>query len=178
MAGVTYAQQGRIASIQIDAGNVPRPELRKQLNNALLQYRNNDDAWMAVISTSGKDFSLGVQPEPSPTSNRGKRERALLWGGGYVEVWKPLIAAVQGQCSGEGLALVLGCDLAVAEEGTVFSADLSAAHDEPAVVPAWLLNLVGLSKALELLWLGRSLNAEEALRLRLVNRIAAKGPVK
>ena len=178
MAEVTYARQGRTAVIHIDAaatGNAFTPELRRQLNAALLQYRHDDDAWMAVISSAGPDFCVGTQ-EPPPVSTREKRERSLLWAGGFVEVWKPTIAAVQGQCRGEGLALALSCDLRVAEAGTTFAADLSGDHSEPNVVGAWLLNLIGLSATFDLLWLRRTIDADEALHGGLVNRIAVAGP--
>lgn len=178
MAEVTYTRQDRIAAIHIDApatGNAFTPEMRRQLNDALLEYRRDDAAWMVVISSAGPDFCIGAH-DPPATSRREARERSLLWGGGYVEVWKPTIAAVQGQCSGEGLAVALSCDLRVAEEGTTFSADLSGDRSEPNVVAAWLVNLVGLSTTFEMLWLGRSLDAREAARLGLVNRIAVKGP--
>ncbi|MFA7248177.1 MAG: enoyl-CoA hydratase/isomerase family protein [Dehalococcoidia bacterium] len=178
MAGVTYTRQDRIASIHIDAaatGNAFTPEIRRQLNAALLEYRRDDEAWMGVISSAGPDFCVGTQ-EPAPTSTRERRERALLWGGGFVEIWKPTIAAVQGQCRGEGLALALSCDLRVADETSMFSADLSGDASEPNVVAAWLINLVGISSALELLWLRRTLDAHEAQRIGLVNRLTVTGP--
>ena len=180
MGEVAYSSEGRIARIHItgDApGNRFTMPLRQQINAALKQYQQDEDAWMAVISTEGADFSLGAA-DASPATYRERRARNAVWGGGFVEIWKPLIAAVQGQCRGEGLALALGCDLRVAETGATFAADFTGAPGEPNVLAAWLVNLVGLSTTLEMLWLNRSFGAEDAQRFGLVNRIAVDGPIK
>lgn len=176
MAGVTYTQQNRIASIHIEGpgGNALTPQLRRELNRALLEYRHDDDAWMAVISSAGADFCLGTN-EPAPASAREARDRALLWGGGYVEVWKPTIAAIQGQCRGEGLAVALNCDLRVGQPDTVLHPDFGGTPAAPNVTPAWLVDLVGISAALEMLWLGTGVDAKEAQRLGLLNRLAVTG---
>src|SRR5690606_4287373 len=86
--------------------------------------------------------------------------------------------AVQGECRGEGLAIALACDLRVADATATFSGDFTGAPDEPDVLAAWLLNLVGAARTFELLWLNRTLDAAEARRIGLVNRLASKGPVK
>ncbi|MFH1602936.1 MAG: enoyl-CoA hydratase/isomerase family protein [Pseudomonadota bacterium] len=177
MAEVTYTKQDRIARLQIDnPSNLFGPQTRRDLNRALLQYKADDEAWMAVISAEGPDFALGSRDQAS--SYRERRECYALWAGGFVETWKPMIAAVQGQCRGEGLALALSCDLRVADETASFTADFSGGPDEPDVLAAWLLNLVGASKTFEMLWLNRTLNAQEAYRTGLVNRLVAKGPFK
>lgn len=178
MNAVTYARHGRSARIHmhLPSGAIG-PETRRELNAALLRYKEDADAWIAVISSEGSDFSRG-STESSGGSHRERRERATLWAGGFVEVWKPTIAAIQGECRGEGLALALGCDLRVADATARFSADFTGASEEPDVLAAWLLNLVGAARTFELLWLGRTLDAAEARRIGLVNRLAVKGPAK
>ena len=138
MAGVSYTRRDRIASIHIDGpnGNALTPALRRELNDALRRYRDDDDAWMAVISSEGRDFCLG-SADSAPGTRREARERSLLWGGGFMEIWKPTIAAVQGQCRGEGLAVALSCDLRVGEAATVLQADFGAQPDEPNCAVGW-----------------------------------------
>jgi enoyl-CoA hydratase len=175
MAQVTYTQQDRIARLHITAqSRAFDPQTRRELNRALLQYKADNDAWMAVISAEGPDFAAGSSKH-SPGS---QRERCSLWAGGFVEVWKPTICAIQGQCSGEGLALALSCDLRVADETASFTADFSGDTDEPDVLAAWLLNLVGASKTFEMLWLNRTYTVREAQRIGLVNRLAVTGPFR
>lgn len=178
MATVSYTQQGRIARIHI-GGSPPAfdAQSRRELNRALQQYKADNDAWMAVISSDGPDFAAGSSA-PAAGATREPHERSTLWAGGYVEVWKPTICAVQGQCRGEGLALALGCDLRVADESATFTSDFNGSAGEPDVLAAWLLNLVGAAKTFEMLWLNRTYNVREAQRIGLVNRVAVKGPSK
>jgi enoyl-CoA hydratase/carnithine racemase len=147
---------------------------RDDQHKALLRYKGDDDAWMAVISSEGEHFARGSL-EPPGRSHRERREHAKLWAGGFVEVWKPTIAAIHGECRGEGLGLALGCDLRVADATATFNADFTGEVDEPDVLAAWLLNLVGAARTFELLWLARTLDAAEARRIGLVNRLAVKG---
>jgi len=178
MAAVTYERHGRIARIHMHLpSGTFAPQIRRDLNLALRQYKDDVDAWIAVISSEGTDFGRGSL-EGSSNSHQARREHAMLWAGGFVEVWKPTIAAVQGECRGEALAVTLACDLRVADATATFGADFTGAADEPDVLGAWLLNLVGAARTFELLWLDRTLDAAEAHRIGLVNRLAIKGAVK
>jgi len=178
MAEITYARHGRIARIHMRlASGTFDPESRRALNGALLKYRDDADAWMAVVSSEGADFGRGSSA-PSSDDSRHRRERMALWAGGYVEIWKPTIAAIQGECRGESLALALSCDLRIADATARFATDFTGAAGEPDVLAAWLLNLLGAARTFELLWLGRTIDAGEARRIGLVNRLAVRGPVK
>ena len=178
MAEVTYARDGKIAHIRMrPAADAFGPQTRRDLNSALLRYKDDADAWMAVISSEGRDFCRGSS-EPTDRTSHGRREQALLWAGGYVEVWKPTIAAIHGECRGEGLAVALACDLRVADATATFTADFTGDTGETDVLAAWLINLVGAARTFELLWLERTLDATEAQRIGLVNRLAIKGVVK
>jgi enoyl-CoA hydratase/carnithine racemase len=178
MANVSYTSDNRIARIHL-SGAPPafNGQTRRDLNRALLQYRADSEAWMAVISADGPDFAAGSS-ETAQNALHEQRKSCALWAGGFVEVWKPTICAVQGQCRGEALALALSCDLRIADETASFTADYRGAPGEPDVLAAWLLNLVGAAKTFEMLWLNRTLNVREAHRIGLVNRLATKGPLK
>lgn len=178
MTEVTDSRQGRIAHIQLRPASVAfNAGMRRALNAALLRYKQDAEAWMAVISSEAADFMSG-SPEPPGESFRDRHEHATLWAGGFVEVWKPTIAAIRGECRGEGLGLALACDLRVADATATFATDFTVAPREPDVLAAWLLNLVGAARTFELLWLARAIDAAEARRIGLVNRLATKGPLK
>src|SRR5207237_6116503 len=86
---------------------------------------------------------------------------------------KPTIAAVQGKCIAAGLMLACMCDLIVAADDAVFQNPvlrMTGAGVELLVEP-WEL---GLRKAKEFLWTGMELDAREAWRLGLVNRVVAR----
>ncbi len=90
------------------------------------------------------------------------------------DISKPVIAAVNGVGAGGGFILAMMCDLRFMAEGatltTVFARrGLIAEHGS-----SWLLpRMVGLSRALDLLWSSRKVGAEEALRIGLADRVAA-----
>lgn len=178
MGQVDYARQDRIARIHMRLRDgVIDAAARSALNGALLRYREDAQAWIAVVSSEGPDFGCGSAAEGAD-SRRARRERSALWGGGYVEVWKPTIAAIQGRCCGEALAVALGCDLRVADATATFRTDFRGTSAEPDVLAAWLLSLVGAARTFELLWLDRVLDAGEAHGIGLVNRLAVRGAAK
>jgi 2-(1,2-epoxy-1,2-dihydrophenyl)acetyl-CoA isomerase len=84
----------------------------------------------------------------------------------------PVIAAVHGAVAGAGLSLMLAADLAIAAEGTMFKLaylGIGASCDGGASFA--LPRVVGLRRALEIALLNESFDANEALRLGLVNRV-------
>jgi enoyl-CoA hydratase len=178
MTEVTYTRLGRSAQIHLHPAQGVFSELtRRELNSSLLRYKNDADAWIAVVSSEGPDFGCGSS-QPAGDSYEQRRKHAMLWAGGFVEIWKPIIAAVQGECRGEAFGLALACDLRVADATARFSADFTGSRDEPNVLAVLLQNLVGVARTFELLWLGRTLDAAEARRVGLVNRLAIKGPLQ
>ncbi len=178
MTQVTYNRQDRIARIHLHRGPPAfDAESRRALNSALLRYQADSDAWIAVVSAEGPDFALG-SGERASAAPGAQRESVALWAGGYVEVWKPTVCAIQGQCRGEGLALALGCDLRVADETASFTTDFGADSGAPDVLAAWLLNLVGAARTFEMLWLNRAYSVRDAQRCGLVNRLAVKGAAR
>ncbi len=177
MAEVSYNVEDRVAVVRLESpgsGNAFTPVMRWELNQAFARFRDDDDAWVAVVCGDGKDFCVGSCAEPNP-SHSERRERGLLWAGGRVDTMKPIIAAVQGVCAGEGLALALGCDIRIGEDGASFQALLDQNGEGPNVAAVWLVNLVGLSAALDILWARDSLDAGTAHRMGLVNRLVQRG---
>jgi enoyl-CoA hydratase len=89
------------------------------------------------------------------------------------ELEAPSIAAVNGHAIGAGLCLALACDLRYAARGVKFSAPFTHLGMHPGMAATWLLpEAVGLGVARELLLTGRSVDADEALRLGLVNGVS------
>ena len=177
MAEIGYQIEDRVAIISLETpnrGNAFTPAMRQELSQVFEQYRSDADAWVAVVCAEGPDFCTGSEATAA-LSNIERRDRARFWAGGRLETIKPTIAAVQGVCRGEGLALALGCDLRLASEPASFQAGLDSLGSGPNVEAVWLVNLVGLSVALDLLWTRRSVDAAEAARLGLINRLVSAG---
>jgi enoyl-CoA hydratase/carnithine racemase len=88
----------------------------------------------------------------------------------------PVIAAINGTARGAGLDMALMCDLRVMDADAVVAESYISMGLVPGDGGAWFLpRLIGLSRALELLWTGDSVDANLALQIGLVNRIAPVG---
>ncbi|MEO8523554.1 MAG: enoyl-CoA hydratase [Caldimonas sp.] len=86
---------------------------------------------------------------------------------------QPIVAAVRGGVAGFGMSLMMACDLAIAAEDAFFTLAYCHIGLSPDGSSTWSLpRIVGTRKAMELALLGERFNAQEALRLGLVNRLA------
>jgi enoyl-CoA hydratase/carnithine racemase len=145
----------------------------------LRQAAGDDDVRVIVVTGAGESFCSGVDlsvlkaVEKTPLAYRqlltNRVHQVAL---ALEEVGKPVIAAMRGVAVGAGLDMALLCDMRVAGE----SIRLSEGYIKVGLIPgdggAWLLpRLVGSAKAMELLMTGDFIDAAEALRLGLVNKV-------
>ena len=123
---------------------------------------------------SGADISKFESARSTPEqiekwNQASNRFRDLLRG-----VGKPTIAMIRGYCVGGGLGIALNCDLRISAEDGQFgipAAKLGIGYAAEAV--RQLVNLVGPSAAKDILYTGRRMSAQEALRIGLVNHVVA-----
>ena len=88
----------------------------------------------------------------------------------------PVIAAINGTARGAGLDMALMCDLRVMDAAAVVAESYVGLGLVPGDGGAWFLpRLVGIPRALELLWTGEPVDAETALRIGMVNHVAEAG---
>lgn len=91
-----------------------------------------------------------------------------------IDVWKPVIAAINGICVAGGLELALACDIRIASEHARFG----PAEVRYGIIPGTggtqrLLRLIPFGHALEMLMTGELIDAQEAYRLGLVNKVTS-----
>jgi enoyl-CoA hydratase/carnithine racemase len=133
-----------------------------------------------VLAGEGRAFcagaDLGEFAELTPANQAAVLRRADLTCRLHAmlpDLSKPIVAAVQGAAMGGGAGLAIGCDMVVA------AADLRLGYPElrhsmvPALVMTSLQRQLGRKAAFELISLGRTLEAEAAMALGLVNRVVA-----
>src|SRR5262245_4269323 len=128
-----------------------------------------------VLTGAGGAFSGGADLTPGSGEKRHQLDQMhhFGWVGlALHEIPKPTLAKVNGVAVGAGLNLALGCDLIVAGESARFSEIFVRRGLALDLGGSWLLpRLVGLHKAKELALLGEMLDAKEAERIGLVNRV-------
>jgi enoyl-CoA hydratase len=176
-------KRGAVTVVTLD-----RPEVRNAvdaehaaaLTEAFEQFDADDDAAVAVLHGAGGTFCAGadlkaaaagelrVGPpgEPGPA---GMGPTRLL-------LSKPVIAAVEGHAVAGGLELAVWCDLRVADPGAVFGV-YCRRWGVPLIDGGTvrLPRLIGMSHALDLVLTGRGVDAAEAHRMGLANRVSAPG---
>ena len=140
----------------------------------------DDDVRLVTLTGAGEAFCAGDEDDPpaagaSPEEVRGylepRRAAAFL---GSVE--KPVIAAINGDALGHGLELALACDIRIAAEGARLGMTQIAEGGIPWDGGAQRLpRIVGRAWATDMLLNGRIIDAEEALRIGLVHRVAPPG---
>lgn len=157
-------------------------DMRDRIGDAI-ELLGGDPAVRAVIVTgAGRGFCAGADVdylrELVESGNDRDFEKLLRAGERVVTAIrgldKPVIAAVNGPAAGGGANLALACDLRVMGE----SASIGQTFSRIGLHPDWggtylLPRLVGQSAALELMWSGRMVPAEEALRMGMVNRVVS-----
>ena len=151
---------------------------------ALAQVENDPAIRVLVVTGAGSAFCAGGdmdELESFLTMNAMER-KDFLWKNVHQialaleRIDCPVIAAMNGTARGAGLDMALMCDLRVLDR----SAKLAESYISVGLMPgdggAWFLpRLIGLPRALELLWTGDVIDAETALSIGLVNRLAAPG---
>jgi E-phenylitaconyl-CoA hydratase len=185
---VIYEKKGRIAHITLNRPevlNVFNLAMHERLREIWLDFREDDEVWVAVVTGAGdRAFSAGqdVRQIGAQRAERAQRTFWENWFGGEIqeglEVWKPIVAAVNGYCLGEGLTFVMACDLRIASERASFAfPEVTLAL--PTIVGAIRApRLVGLGNALELLLTGDRIDAQRALQMGLVHRVVPHDRVK
>lgn len=181
---IRYEQEGRVVTITLDrpeAMNAIDPETHQELIEAWTRFRDDPEAWVAILTGAGeRAFSAGADlkkliPQAFAGGRGPGRDHNAYGLGGItrgLEIWKPLIAAVNGHCLAGGLELALACDLRIAADHATFG----LTETRWAIMPGAggtqrLPRVVGLGKALEMILMAEPVSAQEAYRLGLVNLV-------
>ncbi|MBU2548942.1 MAG: enoyl-CoA hydratase/isomerase family protein [Proteobacteria bacterium] len=159
-----------------DRLNAIIPEMHTELANIFYDIRFDQEADVVTITGAGRGFCAGADlKEPFPSDQVGldrifTEAREILIN--ILEIDKPIISGVNGPATGLGVTLALFPDIVIASDrarlGDTHVKVGLAAGDGGAVI--WPL-LVGVNRAKELLMTGRVIDAEEALRIGLVNHV-------
>ena len=184
---VLLETEGKIAAVTLN-----RPKARNAFNRGILEglyeaagHIQAEPSISVVIITgtgdqsfcAGIDLKMVAAGEDLTTAvkRHDRFEQIEIYRNCFTAFEKlpvPVIAAVNGFCLGAGLELALACDIRLADETAVFSIP----EVQLGIIPDGggtqrLPRIVGVGKAKELIYTGRRIDAQEALRIGLVNRV-------
>ncbi len=176
-----YTVEDHVASIRLntpDKLNALGLKSWQELAAAFRQAQADDDVYSILLSGEGKAFcagfdmddSLGMKDDSQWSQWKMVQEERdcarAIW-----EVNKPVVAAVQGYCLGSGFDLSLLADLVIAADDARFGETELRFSTIPQPGLLWV---IGIRKAKEFLMLADRMNAEEAYRVGLVNRVTTR----
>ena len=189
MSAVVYEKRDRIAYVTInrpEAMNALGPDHNQEIIQVWTELRDDPDVWVAILTGAGdRAFCAGADLK-TYTPLLGERDlyhlrqdaNSVGFGGitRGLEIWKPIIAAVNGYALAGGLELALACDIRLASENAQFGCSevrRGFHHCDGGTVRLPLI--VGLGNALKMQLTGEPIGAREALRIGLVSEVVGLG---
>jgi enoyl-CoA hydratase len=183
-----YETDGHVTVLTYDRPeqrNAVSREMNAELHDAWQRFRDDPDAFVLVITGTGDAFCAGWDLQDAADLERPDwdwfRRHVMVEPGdcGYtrrVDVFKPVIAAVNGWAVAAGLENALLADIRIAAENAVFGAlerrwNITAGDGMTVRLPL----VVGWGRAMEMIVTGRPVDAEEALRIGLANEVVPEG---
>lgn len=181
---IIYTKENGIATITLnrpDKMNAFTPEMMDSMYRAVDDARKDDEIKVLVLTGTGRAFCSGAdvkamaqrlrQPDQGQERKIPEAERVSLYLL-FQKCEKPVIAAVNGVAVGGGLDLACACDIRIASDRARFAELFIRRGMIPAAGGTYFLpRLVGIDKALELIWTGDMVDAKEALRIGLVTMV-------
>ena len=178
---ITYEKKGRIAYVTINRPqvmNAIHPPASQELAEIWDDFQADDDAWVAILTGAGeRAFSAGNDLKHT-AAHPGEPRATQSTRGGFggithrFDLYKPVIAAVNGYALGGGFEMALACDIIIAADHARFGlpeprvglmAGAGGAHRLPRHIP--------LKIAMGMLLTGRHITAHEAHQWGLVNQV-------
>jgi 2-(1,2-epoxy-1,2-dihydrophenyl)acetyl-CoA isomerase len=185
-ADLVLETKGHVATVTLN-----RPEKLNALNRSLQQdilnvcheLKHDDNIRAVVITGAGRGFCSGAdltgpRPEGTPEQTWQQMMDEDSWVGRQARavylIDKPTIAAVNGVAAGAGMSMALACDMRVGSENARFkTVFVERALAPDAGMTYFLPRIVGSGNALDLILTSRNVNADEALRIGLLQRLVS-----
>jgi 2-(1,2-epoxy-1,2-dihydrophenyl)acetyl-CoA isomerase len=173
---VKYEKKDMIAIITLnrpDRLNAINLQMNRDLVDALETAKNDDNVRSIVITGAARAFCAGADVGEFASGDFSKGDNTrFIHPYNLFRLSKPIIAAVNGVAVGFGMNLAISCDIVFASENASFGEFFIRMGIIPDMNGSLLLPLlVGVHKAKELIFSGKRIYAEEALRIGLVNQI-------
>jgi len=171
MVYTLYEKKGHTVIVTLNRPeklNAYRSEDIRELEKRWYEFRDDPDAWTAILTGAGKAFCAGhdlagleelCEPEPPSLHYRN------------LELFKPVICAVNGHALGGGCSMTMGCDIRIAAEDATFG------YPQPNYALTslgghqWMPRMTFRGIAMEMMLTGDRMTAQEAYRVGLINKV-------
>lgn len=181
---IMYDVSGPVATITLN-----RPEklnaytwiMGAEMRDAFTQVEEDDNLRVTILTGAGRGFCAGADlTRGGDTFDYSKREKDPSAGtrptGSLLKFYwglkKPVIVAINGPAVGVGVTMILPLDIRIASESARMGIVFNRRGILPELACPWLLpRIIGISRAAELMYTGRILNAQESLEYGLVSRV-------
>lgn len=176
---VKTEKDGRLLLVTINRAEVMNsvhPPANSEMEEVFNEFAADPELWVAIVTgagekafCAGRDLVKSSQDQANDWSRRRNEGRDHLAPEG---IWKPIIAAINGHCLAAGLALALGCDIRLASPNATFG---TMAAKRGIVAGGGqtqrLARYIPFGKAMEMIMFAERIDAAEAERYGLVNRV-------
>ncbi len=178
MPEIIYEKKGRIAYITLnrpEARNACNYEMARQWTEVLEDFRDDPESWVCIITGNGPAFCAGA--DLKELGNPETRNRLLSFIKDKAaclvnsEIWKPTICALNGPAAGGGCEFALSCDIRIFAENARIGLTEARVGMGANFGTHKLARMIPLGIALEHIFSGEMLSAEEAYRWGLANQI-------
>ena len=180
---IIYEKMDGIASVTLNRPQVLNRyniKMRDELFEVLSAIQNDSDVRVVIFKGAGeRAFCVGADltefgTTPSPLIARQVRWERDVWGF-FASMKQPLIAAIHGYALGSGTEIALFCDIRIASDDAVFGLPEVSLGMIPAAGGSQTLpRMLGRGRALQLLLCCDRVDAQEALRIGLVNKVVKR----
>lgn len=186
MEDIRLERRGHVAILTLnrpEALNALRSKTVEELGTALRELEADREVWVVVVTGAGeRAFCVGGDLKERAAMSEQEverlRERIVRLMHSWIAFSKPMIAAVNGVALGGGCEIALACDLRVASEDARFGLPETRVGVIPGGGGTQLLpRLIGPTKAKEVIFTGGEIEAREAERIGLVNRVVPREEV-
>lgn len=162
--------------------NALNREILEELSNVLDEIEKDEDVRAVVITGEGRAFCAGADLS-QPTGDEEELREGIQLGQAVFDkiedFEKPVVAAINGYAIAGGLELALACDIRIASE----EAQIGLTETNIGLISSWggvvrLPKLIGRSKAIELILTARRINAKDAEKIGIINKVVPPDELK
>jgi enoyl-CoA hydratase len=182
MSLIIFEQYGPIGKVILnnpDQLNAMTPEMGDAIAKIVPELNANKELRVVILTGTGRAFSAGgnlqfILDHTTQSFEQNKKEMMAFYSKflSLRKIEAPTIAAINGHAIGAGFLIALACDLRLAAKEAKLAANFSKIGLSSGMGGLyWLTTLAGPALAAELLFTGKNISAEEALRMHLINAV-------